>query len=147
MLAHGVCSVAKLSSPTHADMASWLFAREIDDQADPAELSTAAERVCQKLCQVLSRLVSPAGSQAIVARALHLGRADFEFLDGVGAGRGPEACLVGLSDHMRDVEAAEARAGLLTLLGLLLDLLVGFMGGDLTLRLVREVWPDAPVLE
>ena len=31
-------------------------------------------------------------------------------------------------------------------MGLLLDLLVGFIGEDLTLRLVREAWPDLPLL-
>jgi hypothetical protein len=32
-------------------------------------------------------------------------------------------------------------------LRILLDLLVGFSGEDLTLCLVQEVWPDQPVLE
>jgi hypothetical protein len=51
-----------------------------------------------------------------------------------------------LSEHLRDVEAGEAGKGLVAVLGLLLDLLVGFIGEDLTFRLVREVWPDLPLL-
>ena len=48
---------------------------------------------------------------------------------------------------MHDVEAGEARMGLVAVIGTLLDLLVRFIGADLTLRLVREVRPDLPLRE
>jgi hypothetical protein len=48
---------------------------------------------------------------------------------------------------VHDVEAGEAGKGLLAVLGTLLDLLVKFIGEDLTVRLVREVWPDLPLRE
>jgi hypothetical protein len=92
-------------------------------------------------------LVSPAGAQAILSRALHLARADFAFLEGVLAGRPPEPCLNGIDERLHDVKAAEASAGLVAVLGAMLDLLVGFIGEDLTARLVREVWPDLPLHE
>jgi hypothetical protein len=134
------------ASAIHADLVSWLLAKEVGAAGDAADLSGAAEQVCQKLSRRLSRLVSPAGSQAILARALHLARAEFAFLDGVRAGTAPEACLRGLDAHVLDVNASEVRKGLLAVLGLVLDLLVAFIGEDLTLRLVREVWPDLPLL-
>ena len=145
---HDAGHSAGLSRPNvaHAEVASWLLAKEIGAEADACDQSAAAERVCQKLSQRLARLVSPAGSQAILSRALHLARAEFVFLAGVRAGTPPAAYLVGLSERMTNVEAGEARRGLLAVLGLMLDLLVGFIGEDLTFRLVREVWPDLPLL-
>jgi hypothetical protein len=141
-------TLARLSraNVAHADLASWLLAKEIGAEANASDQSAAAERVCQKLSQRLSRLFSPAGSQAILSRALHLARAEFAFFEGVHAGTSPEACLVGLSEHARDLEADDAGKGLVAVLGHLLDLLVGFIGEDLTFRLVREVWPDLPLL-
>jgi hypothetical protein len=127
-----------------SDLARSLLAKEITGEADPRGLSQAAERVGQKLSRRLSRSVSAAGSQAMVSRALHLTRAEFPFLEGVCAGTPPEACFEGLIERVHNVEAGEA---LVALLGTLLDLLVGFIGEDLTMRLVREVWPELPLLE
>jgi hypothetical protein len=136
--------------PAHADLAEWLLAREIASGSggdnDELVLSAAAERVCQKLSLRLSKAVSPAGSQAIMSRAIHLARSDFPFLDGVRAGRPPDACLAGLPSHVRGQPRNVVLAGLQAVLGILLDLLVGFIGEDLTLRLLRELWPDEPVL-
>ena len=60
------------------------------------------------------------------------------------AGLPLETCLVGLDERLHGVKTSDASAGLLALLGAMLDLLVGFIGEDLTVRLVREVWPDLP---
>jgi hypothetical protein len=48
---------------------------------------------------------------------------------------------------MRDVDPAEARRGVEALLGIVLSLLGGFIGDQLTTRLVQEVWPDLPTVE
>jgi hypothetical protein len=133
--------------PTHAELARWLLVKETSGESDAPGLSDAAERVCQKLTHRLSRLVSAAGSQALVSRALYLARAEFPFLDGVSARAAPVGCFEGLSECVHGIGAAEASQGLLAVLSRLLDLLVGFIGEDLTLRLVREVWPGLPLLE
>jgi hypothetical protein len=132
---------------THSDLASWLLAKEIGVEADSADLSVAAERVCQKLSRPLSRSISSAGFQAILSRALHLARAEFPFLEGVRAGRGADAGFEGLIEHVHDVEPGVAVEGLVAVLGTLLDLLIRFIGEVLTLRMVREVWPDLPSRE
>jgi len=125
-------------------MASWLLAKELGGEADPASLFGAGERVCQKLSVRLSRRVSPDGSHAILSRTLHLARVEFPFFEGVRAGRAPGMGLEGLDARLHDVDAGEARQGLLVVVRTLLDLLVGFIGEELTLRMVREVWPDLP---
>ena len=129
---------------THADLAYWLLDKETSLEVDQPGLSAAAERVCRKLSGRLSRSISPAGSQAILSRALHLARADSPFLEGVRAGRPPEACLAELGEHVQGIDIIDVRKGLLGVLATVLDLLGRFIGEDLMLRLVREVWPDLP---
>jgi hypothetical protein len=129
---------------TDSGAAGWLLATEAGGDMDARGLSAATERVCQKLWDRLSRLVSPAGSQGILSRAVHVAGAEFPFLEGVRTGTAPELCLEGLAERTRDIEPGEARRGLAAVLGIMLDLLVGCIGEDLTVRLVREVWPDLP---
>ncbi|MDQ6674592.1 MAG: hypothetical protein M3069_28305 [Chloroflexota bacterium] len=130
----------------HLDLASWLVARELGAEADAEGLFAAAEQVGQKLSHGLSRSISAAGSQALVSRALHLEQTEFPFLEGVRAGIPPGACFEGLIESTRDVESGEAARGLLTVLRRMLDVLANYMGEELTLRMVREVWPDLPLL-
>jgi hypothetical protein len=49
-----------------------------------------------------------------------------------------------MGEHVHNIDMGEAVKELLAVLGTLLDLLVRFIGEDLTLRLVREVWPELP---
>jgi hypothetical protein len=134
-----------LSTRTLADvdLAGWLLAKETGD-VDRPQLAAAAEQVCQKLSGRLSRWVSADGSRAIVSRAVHMARVEFRFLDGVSAGTPPEACFVGLYESIRDVEIGKAGAAVLAVLSAMLDLLMGFLGEELTLGLVQEIWPDMP---
>jgi hypothetical protein len=129
---------------TDSDLAAWLLAREIGADVDsPGLFLAAAERVYQKLAPGLSRLVSTVGAQAMLSCALHVAQAQFPFLEGAS----PDVCLHGLAERIQDIDATEAGQGLQAVLGILLDLLVGFIGKDLTLGLVREVWPDLPTTE
>jgi hypothetical protein len=135
------------TTATHTDLATWLLAKETAGETDRAGLADAAERVGQKLSHRLSRLVSAVGSQALVARALHVTQAEFPFFEGVHVGTTPERCFAGLSERVQAIEPNAARTGLVAVLGRLLDLLVGLIGEDLTVRLVGEVWPDLPSLD
>jgi hypothetical protein len=129
-------------SVTHSDLADWLLHHETAADPGTASEAVAVEHICGKLIQPVSRLVSSDGSRAILSRALHLARADFPFLEGVRAGIEPEACFVGLEGRLGE---SQAGAALLAVLRYLLSLLVGFIGEDLTVRVVREVWTDIPL--
>ena len=124
---------------THLDLAQCLVALEGGDANGAAHPAGAAERVIQKLTRSLARLIAADGAQAILARALHLARPQFPALQAVRAGRAHEAVLEGTADIQND---SHAGAALRTVLANQLDLLCAFIGEDLTLRLVREVWPD-----
>jgi hypothetical protein len=116
----------------------------MDGTVEPEALPEAAERVCQKLGMRLARLITQAGFRALIGRALHQAGSDFSFLTAVRAGAPPDKCLEGLIEGMQDVEAAQADAALSAIVASILGLLYTFIGEDLALRLVRDVWPDAP---
>jgi hypothetical protein len=132
---------------TDSGLAGWLLTREAGPGADAHRLAAATQRVLQKLGPGLSRLAGPSGSQALVSRALHVARMAFPFLDGVRAAATPGMCLQGLNEHIIEVDGAEAASGLQALLGVLLELVIGLIGEDLTIAVVREAWPDLPPIK
>ncbi|MFN0070911.1 MAG: hypothetical protein ACKVVP_05410 [Chloroflexota bacterium] len=129
------------------DLARWLLMHELDGPESTAALPEAAERVCQKLCQRLAALVTVAGSQALLGRAIYLATADSPFLVGVRVGNLQDACLDGLSEHIQAREPGVAAHGLLTIVARLIGLLFTFIGEDLAMRLMRDVWPGIPSIE
>jgi len=129
---------------TDSGLAGWLLTREAGPGADPRSLAAATEHVLRKLDPGLSRLATPSGSQALLSRALHVARAAFPFLDGVRAIATPDIGLQGLSERIVDLDAAEVGSGLQALLGVLLDLVIGLIGEDLTIAVVRGAWPELP---
>jgi hypothetical protein len=134
-------------TPAQRDLALWLLEAEMGDAREPEALLDAAERVCQKLCRRLTRLITVIGYQALLARALHLAKGEFPLLDEVRAGATDDACFDGLRAKTKGVDPVMLRAALTTVLASVIGLLTTFIGEDLTLRLVRDVWPDAPSVE
>jgi hypothetical protein len=53
--------------------------------------------------------------------------------------------LEGLDELESEADPEEIAEGSVILLSQLLGLLVAFIGEDLTLRLVREIWPKVPL--
>ena len=98
-----------------------------------------AVRVSEKLRISLAQFVGADGFTALLRRALVLARADVPLLQ--SAKVTPDGRLEGMqeaaADAATDVEAATA------ITEHVLALLVVFIGESLTLRLVREAWPDA----
>lgn len=100
-----------------------------------------AARACEKLRLPLAKLAGAAGFASLLSRALALAKRQAPALDGLKVE--PDGSLTGIEQLSRDPIASEAaqRAGTV-LVGELLGLLVTFIGASLTLRLVREAWPD-----
>jgi len=126
------------------DLARWLLEEELSGRQGPDALVEAAERACQKLSGRVATLVTTTGYRALFARALFLTRAEFPFLSAVQVGAIPENCFDGLRDGVSSVTGAELRDGLAAVLAGIMGLLATFIGDDLTVRLVRDVWPAAP---
>src|SRR5579859_175491 len=79
---HQPIAAARSRTSSQLDLANWLLAKESTSEVDAPGLSAAAKRVCQKLLLRLSRLVSPAGSQAILSRRCTWRAASSGFLKG-----------------------------------------------------------------
>jgi hypothetical protein len=133
-------------APQHREIARWLLEHEMRiSAANNDALSAAFEQVCQMFFIRLARVTSPPACQAMLARALHIPRTDFAFLDGVRAASTPDHPFEGLRTCLEGVDSLGARTGLEAVLGTLIDLLASHIGQDLTLRMCLEVWPDLPV--
>jgi len=138
-------------TPEIRDLARRLLAQEVGARPGPLAWAEAAERACEKLRQRIALLVGPAGFHALLARALQLAGAEFPFLQGVRAELGAVGAqhaapllplLPGLRDAVAGRDGAEAGAALGAVLAHFIWLLVTFIGADLGLRLVRDVWPE-----
>lgn len=138
-----VCVSESISA--ERQLAHWLLVTEMTNSVAPEGLPEAAERVCQKLGMRLARLITLAGFSVLVGRALHLARSEYSFLTAVRAGSPPGQWLEGLSERIQGVESEQARAALTAIVGDIFGLLNTFIGEDLAWRLVRDVWPDAPL--
>ena len=93
----------------------------------------------EKLRPHLVILIGNFGFRALLSRALALANEEVRWLSAVHVK--PDGSFEGLDELAAQVDPDEFFEGCVVLLAQLLRLLVAFMGEDLTLRLVREVWP------
>jgi hypothetical protein len=103
-----------------------------------------AVRVCEKLRVSLTRFAGADGFTSLLRRALALARADFPSLQ--TATLKTDGCLEGLDVLAADRANGGPDAGVAIIVHLL-GLLVTFIGEPLTVRLVREAWPEASLAE
>jgi len=124
------------------DLAQRLLAYEAAALNSSEQDTFAVFRVSEKLRGPLSTLAGATGFRTLLARALTLAKTH---APGIGAIQvKPDGSLEGLSELHDDGEVAEA--GVL-LIAQLLGLLVLFIGENLVLRLVLDVWPDLPIVD
>ena len=124
------------------DLAQRLLAYEAAALNSSEQDTPAVFRVSEKLRGPLSTLAGATGFRTLLARALTLAKTH---APGIGAIQvKPDGSLEGLSELHDDGEVAEA--GVL-LIAQLLGLLVLFIGENLVLRLVLDVWPDLPIVD
>jgi hypothetical protein len=96
-------------------------------------------QVCEKLRPHLATLMGKAGFRAILARALAVSTGEMRWLAVVEVNA--EGVLEGWDKACEQVEPKVRTEGGMVLVAQLLGLLVAFIGDNLTLRLVRDVWP------
>jgi hypothetical protein len=94
-------------------------------------------RVFEKLRGALRQFVGADGFTSLVRRALVLARADAPSLQTVKVTA--DGRLEGIGESAVDASDVEAATAITAHL---LGLLVTFIGEPLTLRLLRDVWPD-----
>lgn len=114
------------------------MAAETADQAASDAPGIAAVRVCEKLRTSLGKLAGTEAFAALLRRALALARADAPALRAVNVTA--DGRLLGLEEVANGDHGDKAAH---ELIAHLLHLLDTFIGRSLTLRLVRNAWPDA----
>jgi hypothetical protein len=117
-----------------------LIAVEAARAAPSGNQVTEAVRVCDKLRLPLAKIVGHTGFASLLSRTLALAKARHPALAALSVA--PDGTLAGLCDVPPD-PGPEAPGAVVV--SQLLGLLVTFIGEPLTLRLVRDAWPNAPL--
>ncbi|MBC8104386.1 MAG: hypothetical protein H7Z41_17560 [Cytophagales bacterium] len=127
-----------------------MLACEGAEAQDPRSMMMAAERVFEKLRAYLSQRVGRDGFRTILVRALNLAKSRFPYLGAVrveadGTLEGlSEAGLGDRQEPGNETGPEEAAEGAIDLISHFVGLLVAFIGGDLTLRILRTIWSTLP---
>jgi len=111
----------------------------------PAALATAAVAAYQDLAGVLVPLIGPAGVDALTSRALHVARSEYPVVETADADDAdtPAEAIGPVISWLKQQEEAVLSDAAATVLAVLGDLLMTFIGEPLTMRLFRKAWPDA----
>ena len=122
-----------------------VIAKRIVDAAAPRATTSktkraAAELAAAKLRPHLANLMGSAGFRALLLRSLAMAGAELPWLRAVAV-KG-DGTLEGLDTPNAPVSAGDYSRGNVLVLAILLSLLVAFVGESLTLKLIRDVWPD-----
>jgi hypothetical protein len=135
------------ATPAQLALAYWLIGRELDDGGKVLPVSEAAERACRKFGNRLALLVTPAGAEALLSRATHLARTNFPSFDQQRTARTVEALTERLRQTSNGVHTDQVDEGMSAVFASLIALVMSFVGEDLTWRMLREVWPELPVIQ
>ena len=119
-------------------LAERLLAR-VDGENGSVTKSPAAFLVHEKLRLHLVTLMGSGGFHALLSRALTLAMKEAPWLGAVQMK--PDGSLEGLRDVEMPLGPGDYSEGRVVLHARMFELLVAFVGEDLTLRLLREVWP------
>ena len=134
-------------TPQMRDIAERLLDGETSEINSVGTAILPAAPVCEKLRAPLAALMGRSGFRTLLSRALARAGQKVPSLravriDAEGAlERSNEAAAPLGTAKDKDVEASVA------LVAQLLELLVAFIGENLTLRLLRDIWPNLPLNE
>ncbi len=127
------------ATPKMRDFAERLIAYETRGNKSSETKPAAIFLVCEKLRPNLANLMGNAGFRALLSRSLALANAEVPWLRAVHVKS--DGSLEGLNELEAQVAPDEFFEGKVVLLAQMLGLLEAFIGENLTLRLVSEVWP------
>lgn len=127
------------ATPQMGDFAERLVAYETRGNKASATKTPAAFLVCEKLRPHLAVLMGGTGFRSLLSRSLALANAEVPWLRAVHVKA--DGSLEGMEALEAQVAPENILEGGVVLVAHLLGLLVAFIGENLTLGLVREVWP------
>jgi len=123
------------------NLAKRLMAYETGGNKSSETKNPAAFNCCEKLRPPLATLMGDVGFRALLSRAL--ASSEVRWLRAVHVKA--DGSLEGLEDLHAQLGPTEFFEATVVLLAQLLGSLVAFIGEDLTLYVLREVWPSIPI--
>lgn len=127
------------ATPKMRDFAKRLIAHETWGNNSSETKASVAFLVDEKLRPHLATFMGNVGFRALLSRALALASAEVPWLRAVHVRA--DGSLEGLHELEAQVDPEEIAEGRVILLAQFLGLLMAFVGENLTLRLLREIWP------
>ena len=127
------------ATPQVRDFVRHLVAHEMLADPPPATTLPAPCYASEKLRPPLVALMGNVGFSALLSRAGVLAGAEIPWLGSLQVKT--DGSFEGFDELAAQVPTEELFEGCVVLLAQLLGLLAAFIGEDLTLRLLREVWP------
>ena len=134
-------------TPAAGELSRWIIERETAGGAIAGnELGDAIRTAFDRLRVSVAGLIGIVGFGAVMARAVHLARPRFPWLEAPAIGGDGTATAKELAAKVNanGEGPAEVIAAATALLENILSLLCTFIGEDLTFRLIRRIWPDLP---
>jgi hypothetical protein len=122
------------------ELAQWLLHQEGAHAHESADPVGPTQQVLRRLSPGVTALVTAEGYRALLARALHLTKTRFPFLEGVQLSNADTFIEAPGLAQENPIEVSLAE-----FIGHLIALLATFIGDDLTNNLIRGAWPDAPL--
>jgi hypothetical protein len=133
------------ATPLMRGLAERLVALEAKRTRGQRIQTPVAFEVCEKLRPYLGTLMGKAGFCALLSRALALAEAEAPALRAVRVRA--DGSLGGCEEPEPPAEEQKVADGSVVLLAQLLGLLEAFIGRNLTLRILRDVWPKLTLNE
>ena len=125
-------------APSARELTRRLVTRVAVESDGPDTGAYAVQAACEATYRELTRRLGPAGSHALLTRALAQALAEYPFLQGVRVGRQTDPTLDGMTAIVEAYGAPAVAAGLEAMLEKLLGLLGRLIGDDMVARLVEQ---------
>jgi hypothetical protein len=130
------------ASPKMRHFAKRLAAFERKENKRSGTNTLPAFHVCEKLRAHLAIFMGTAGFRELLSCALPRASAEIPWLSALKV-KG-DGSLAGLEELHARADRDKLGEGGVVLVAQLLDLMAAFIGENLTLRFVRDVWPEFP---
>lgn len=127
-----------------ADFARRVLQYEVERVEQPGGWTAGLQRVCQALHERLAPLISSAGFRTLFTRAIKLAARDFPFLATLHVHTNGGCTFIGVPGAGATRESRHLADALTAVLAHFMWLLVIFIGENLGLGKIREVWPEVP---
>jgi hypothetical protein len=131
------------STPQILDLASRLITHETLGNNSSEGKRPLAFQVGDTLRPRLATLMGNGGFRALLSRALVLAKGEVLWLRTVQVNA--DGALEGMEALRGKLDSAEFRKGQVVLMAQLIGLMVAFIGPNLTLHLVSDIWPQISV--